>query len=138
VDTQTCHTWKKKETQAMATQIHTKFTNDQVKELLNKYLKREVERKYLQEILGIKKSRFFELIQAYRNDPETFSVDYKRSSEAKRVASEVQENILKELTIDKTTIQNKNIPLYRYNYSYVQKRLLQEYKQSASLPTIIR
>jgi len=61
----------------MATQIHTKFTNDQVKELLGKYLNHSVERKYLQEILGIKKSRFFELVQAYRNNPETFSIEYK-------------------------------------------------------------
>lgn len=122
----------------MGTQIHIKFTNEQVKELLQKYLNKEVERKYLQEILGIGKSRFFELVQSYRNDPETFSVEYKRSSAAKRIAPEIQENILKELTIDKRTIQNKEIPLYRYNYSYVQKRLSQEYKQTTSLPTIIR
>ena len=40
----------------MASQIHTKFTNDQVKELLEKYLKKEVERKYIEQILGIGKS----------------------------------------------------------------------------------
>ena len=35
----------------MANQIHTKFTTEQVKELLEKYIKDEVERKYLQEII---------------------------------------------------------------------------------------
>jgi hypothetical protein len=122
----------------MATQIHKKFTDDQVKELLQKYLNREVERKYIQEILGIKKSRFFELILTYRSDPNTFSVEYNRSTEAKRVAPEIQNNIIKELKIDKKAIKNKDIPLYRYNYSYVQKRLERQHGQTTSLSTIIR
>ncbi len=122
----------------MASQIHTKFTTEQVKELLEKYVKNEVERKYLQEILGIKKAMFFRVLKAYRDDPKEFSVDYKRSSEAKRIAPEIQENIIKELAIDKKAIQNKDIPLYKYNYSYIQKRLETKYKQSAALNTIIQ
>ena len=43
-------------------QVHKRFTSDQVKELLDRYLKNEVERNYLQEILGIKKRRFFLLL----------------------------------------------------------------------------
>ncbi len=122
----------------MAGQIHKKFTNEQVKELLQKYLNKEVERKYIEQILGIGKSRFFELVQVYRAKPEQFSVEYKRSSEAKRISPEVKDNIIKELAIDKKAIQNKDIPLYRYNYSYVQKRLEKKYKQSAALSTIIQ
>jgi hypothetical protein len=122
----------------MASQIHTKFTTEQVKELLAKYLKKEVERKYIQEILSIGKSRFFEILQDYRNAPDTFSVDYKRSSEAKRISPEIKDNIIKELVIDKKAIINKDIPLYKYNYSYVQKRLKTKYKQSAALSTIIQ
>lgn len=121
----------------MASQIHTKFTTDQVKELLRKYVDGAVKRKYLQEILGVGKSRFFEIIQSYRKDPKTFSVDYKRSSEAKRIAPEIQDNIIKELAIDKNAIQNKDVPLYKYNYSYIQKRLETKYKQSVSLNTVI-
>lgn len=122
----------------MASQIHKSFTTQQVKELLIKYLNKEVQRKYIQEILGIGKSRFFEIIQAYRNNPEVFSVDYKRSSEAKRIAPEIKNSIIKELAIDKKAIQNKDIPLYKYNYSYVQKLLETKYKQSAALSTIIQ
>jgi len=36
-------------------QLHKRFTSDEVKELLERYLKNEIERKYIQEILGIKK-----------------------------------------------------------------------------------
>lgn len=122
----------------MADHIHKKFTNEQVKELLEKYLRKEVERKYIQEILGIGKSRFFEIIQAYRADPKEFSVEYKRSGKTRSIAPEIQENIIKELAIDKKAIQNKDIPLYRYNYSYIQKRLNKKYGQSVGLSTVIR
>jgi len=44
-------------------QLHKKFTDNQVKELIEKYLRKEVGRRYLQEILGIEKTRFFALIK---------------------------------------------------------------------------
>ena len=122
----------------MAKQIHKKFNDQQVKELLQKYLNKEIERKYIQEILGVGKSRLFELLKAYRTNSRKFSVEYKRSGEAKRIAPEIQNNIIKELAIDKKAIRNKDIPLYRYNYSYVQKRLKKNYKQTAALSTIIQ
>ena len=121
----------------MAKHIHKKFTTDQVKELLQKYIDKEVERKYLQEILGIGRSRFFELLEDFRDNPQGFSVEYNRSSETKRIDPAIQENILKELAIDKKAIQNKDIPLYKYNYSYVRKWLKDTYGQSAALSTII-
>jgi len=77
----------------MAKQIHKNFTNQQVKELLQKYINKEVERKYIQEILRIGKSRFFELLQDFKSDPESFSVEYKRSGDAKRINPAIQENI---------------------------------------------
>ena len=122
----------------MATQIHKKFTNEQVKELLQKYLNKGIERKYVEQILGIKKAMFFRLLQSYRSNPETFSVEYKRSGAAKRIAPEVKNNIIKELTIDKKAIQNKDIPLYRYNYSYIQRQLEEKHGQSAAVSTIIQ
>ena len=122
----------------MAPQIHKKFTNDQVKELFQKYLNKQIERKYIQQIIGIGKSRFFELLQAYRTNPKEFSVDYKRSGKTRSIAPEIQDNIIKELTIDKKAIQNKDIPLYRYNYSYIQKRLKKNYGQSVAVSTVIQ
>lgn len=40
-------------------QIHKEFTDSQVKELIERYLKREIKIHYVLEILGIKRSRFF-------------------------------------------------------------------------------
>ncbi len=122
----------------MAKQIHKKFTTKQVIELLQKYINKKVERKYLQEILGVGRSRFFKLLKDFRNNSEEFSVEYNRSSKAKRIDSKIQKSILKELAIDKNAIKNQDIPLYKYNYSYIKKRLEDTYKQSAGLSTIIR
>lgn len=122
----------------MGTQIHTKFTTDQVKELLQKYVDGAVERKYLQEVLGIKKAMFFRILKAYRDNPKEFTVEYKRSTPSCGIVQEIKDNIDKELAIDKKAILNKDIPLYKYNYSYVQRRLKTTYKQSAALNTIIK
>lgn len=117
-------------------QIHKHFTTEQVKELLDRYIQGSVERKYLQDILGIKKAMFFRLVKKYRGNPKTFSIDYSRKS-SKRIPENTEKNILKELKIDQKIIKDKNVPLKRYNYSYIKDRLETEYKQKVSLPTII-
>lgn len=119
-------------------QIHKRFTNEQVKELLQKYLNKEIERKYIEQVMGIKKARFFRILAAYRKDPKNFSVEYKRSGQTRSIDPKVKNNIIKELAIDKNAIQDKNIALYSYNYSYIQKRLENNYDQSAAVSTIIR
>ncbi len=55
-------------------QLHKKFTNSQVKELLERYARKEIERNYLQQVLGISRSRFFSLLASYRKNPQTFSL----------------------------------------------------------------
>lgn len=122
----------------MAKQIHKKFTDDQVKELLQKYINKEIERKYIEQILGLKKARFFRILATYRKNPNKFSVEYKRSGQTRSIDPKVKDTIIKELTIDKKAIQNKDIPLYKYNYSYIKKRLETTYGQSAALSTIIQ
>ena len=120
----------------MAKQLHTKFTDSQVKELIERYLKREIERKYIQEILGIKKRRLFVLVRLYRENPAKFSIQYTRKTK-NRIPQSAEQNIIKELKIDKKCIGNKDVPLRRYNYSYVKYQLENKHKQKVSLPTII-
>jgi len=43
-------------------QLHKKFAEYQIKELITRYLKNKMARKFIQEILGIKKTRLFMLI----------------------------------------------------------------------------
>jgi hypothetical protein len=118
-------------------QLHKRFTPDQVKELLERYSKNEIERKYIQEILGIRKRRFFVLLKQYKENPQHFTIQYPRTTPPRRISPEIEQNILKELTIEKAIIQNKEVPLRSYNYSYIKDRLGKTYRQKVSLSTII-
>jgi transposase len=119
------------------TQLHKKFKDRQVKELIKKYLNKENERKHIQQILGIGKSRFFTLIKKYQEDPCAFSIQYTRKKRTRSIAKSAEKHILKELSIEKKLIKDKNVPVRSYNYSYIKDRLENEYKQKVSLPTII-
>jgi len=118
-------------------QLHKKFTNDQVKELIERYLKKEIERKYIQEILGIKERRFFSLLKQYRQNPEGFSIEYKRELKTRKISQSIEDNIIRELAVEKNIILNKDVPLKFYNYSYIKDLLETKYNQKVSLPTII-
>lgn len=117
--------------------IHKRFTDSQVKEMLGRYVRKEIEGAYLRSILGLGKTRFFHLVKQYRHAPDRFSIQYHRQSPTRQLDPAVEKNILKELAIDKRAILNPQIPLKHYNYSYVQKRLKTTYRQVVSLPTII-
>ncbi len=73
-------------------QLHKRFTSDQVKELLERYLRREIERKHLQEILGIKERRFFALVRQYRENPQRFTIQYHRASPP-RISNAREKNV---------------------------------------------
>jgi hypothetical protein len=56
--------------------LHKRFTDNQVKELIERYLKKEIDRRYIQEVLGIGKTRFFALVKDYRTNANEFSIHY--------------------------------------------------------------
>jgi len=118
-------------------QLHKRFTSDQVKKLLDRYLKTEIERTYIQETLGIKKRRFFALLKQYKENPQHFTIQYRRTKAPRTISPMIEQNIVKELSIDQKIIQNKEIPLKSYNYSFIKDRLRVTYHQKVSLPTII-
>lgn len=118
-------------------QLHKRFTDEQIKEFIQKYLKKEVERKHLQEVLGINKTRFFALVKKYRVDFSSFSIQYVREKKTRSISKSTEKNILKELSVEKKLIEDKDVPIRSYNYSYIKDRLEIDYKQQVSLPTII-
>jgi hypothetical protein len=87
-------------------QLHKRFTDSQVKELIERYLSKEIERGYIQEVLGIGKTRFFALVNAYRNNPHEFSVQYERNTKTRTIPQAVEANILKELQVEKDMIEH--------------------------------
>ena len=121
----------------MANQLHRKFSTEQVKSLLERYLSKEIKIGHILEILGLRRSRFFELLKEYRRDPEGFSISYKRTKSPHKISDKIEKNIINELRIEKRLIEDKNMPIRSYNYSYIRDQLWSKYGQKVSVPTII-
>ena len=121
----------------MVEQLHKKFTDEAVKSLLDKYLAKGIKVSYVSEILGIKRSRLFELLKKYKGNPAGFSVGYNRKT-GNRIDDKIEKNILKELTFERDKIiKDKDVPVSSYNYSYIKRLLYDKYQQTVSVPTII-
>ena len=99
-------------------------------------MNQQVDRKHLQEVLGIGERRFFDLLKKYKENPQNFTIRYQRVSSPK-ISKELEKTIVKELRKEQKIIQNPEIPLRTYNYSYIRDLLTDKYKQKVSLPTII-
>jgi transposase len=104
------------------TQLHRRFTDDQVKVLLSGYCRGLLGRAEIQEILGIGKTRFFGLLKAYRHDPEAFSVAYERRAPG-RLSAAVELEIERELLREKAIVEDKRLPISGYNYAALRDRL---------------
>ena len=117
-------------------QIHKTFTDEQVKQLMQRYVSQQVDRKHLQKLFDVKERRFFDLLKKYKEDPQNFTIQYHRNANPK-IPQATEKNIIKELKTEQKIIQNPNVPLKTYNYSYIRDLLAQKYKQQVSLPTII-
>lgn len=84
----------------MARQLHKKFSDIQVKELISRYLDGKVKREHIQKVLRIGKTRFFAIIKKYRDEPD-FSIEYIRKNATNKIALEVEESIMAELAVKK-------------------------------------
>lgn len=122
----------------MAKQLHRRFSNKEVKMLLQKYLEDKKKLTHILEILKIKRRRFFKLLKEYEKDPDRFSIEYKRKRPTRKISQEVEKNIIDELKIAKGLIEDKELPITSYNYSYIKDQLQDKYHQEVSLPTIIK
>lgn len=119
-------------------QIHKRLSTDQVKSIIQKYVAGELKAKEAIAYLEVGRTRFYQLLARYEEDPTTFALDYVRSKPSRRLDPAIEGNILKELKIEKEKIiDNPKVPTHRYNYSYVQQLLHDKYQQHAAVSTII-
>lgn len=103
-------------------QIHKQFSSEQIKVLLQAYEAGHLSRDEIERTLGISKTRFFALLKQYREDPESFSIRYERSS-PRRLSAEVEEKIRLELQREKELVENQELPISGYNYAALNDRL---------------
>jgi hypothetical protein len=120
----------------MSEHIYKKFDNDFIKSILSKYLDKEFNLKYALDILKIKKSRFYILLKTYKADPDKFDINYKHSANNK-ISNKLETIIIDELKEEKKLIDNKDIPIKNYNYTYLKDQILKKFNLKISTPTII-
>jgi len=118
-------------------QLHKRFTNEQVKDIMQRYLRKELKREHIQEMLRIKRRQFFKLLKEYRSSPQEFSIQYTRDAKTRSIDPAIERNILKELKSTKSFIDDKDIPIGSYNYSFIKKDLEVRHHQKVAVSTII-
>jgi len=116
-------------------QLHKRFTDEQIKLLFKSYCQGQMSRTDLQEMIGIGKSRFFVLLKKYRNDPDRFTIAYQRKTHA-RISPAAEAKIEKALLQEKAVVEDRELPISGYNYSAMKDRL-QKKGIEVSVPTII-
>ena len=104
------------------TQLHKRFSDQQVAFLLHAYSCGLMGREEVEECLHIGKTRFFALWKRYQAGPDSFSIAYDRPTPG-RISPEVEAAIEAELLRDKSLIEDPDIPISGYNYSAVRDRL---------------
>jgi len=116
-------------------QIHKRFTAEQVKVLLKGYCQGILDRPAVEETLGISRPTFFLLLQEYRRNPDEFSLAYQRATPT-RLPTLVEEQIKAELMLEKRLVEDPNLPISSYNYSAIRDRL-SKHDIKIALSTII-
>jgi hypothetical protein len=120
----------------MVDQIHRRLIDEQVRMILERYIKKELGTIQAMDLLGLKRRQFFEWVKRYREHSEGFSVEYSTRSN-RRLSGDKDSRILEELAVEKKLIEDPLMPIRFYNYSYIQDQLLKKYEYKISLPAII-
>lgn len=122
----------------MHQQLHKRLSEEQVKAILESYLAGEITAASVLENLGLKRSRFFLLLKAYKNSPDTFTLTPpKKTNGYLKISDQKEKLIIEELKKEKQLIDNKDMPVRFYNYSAVRDDLFKQYGVRVSVPTII-
>jgi transposase len=121
----------------MAEQAHKRLIDEQVKMVLDRFVKKQLKAKEAMALLGLKRSQFFQWAKEYREKAEGFTIEYNRKGATRKISEEIEDNILKELKPEKELIEDPAMPIRFYNYSYIQDQLIKKYQHKVSLPTII-
>ena len=90
-------------------QLHKKFTDREVKRLVERYIAGEIKRVHIEKILGIKRRRLCELVKRYRNNPDNFYIKYRRIKLTRSISKDIENNITCELKFEKNLIEDKKL-----------------------------
>ncbi len=117
-------------------QLHRRFTDAQIRVLLQGYCQGLLARSNVEDMLDIGRSRFFALLKQYRHDPQAFSVAYKRTTPT-GLSAALEAEIERALLQEKEMIDDPDLPISGYNYSALRDRLAKKGVR-VSVTTIIK
>ena len=117
--------------------ISKRLTQAQVITILTQYDTEKISAADAQAKLGVRPSRFFDLVRSFRTDKQTFAIARVEGKRRTRISKEAETHIKEELKEEKKLIENKDVPIRWYNYSAVRDTLKEKHEIEISVPTII-
>lgn len=122
----------------MAQQLHKRSTTEQVVSIINKYQNKEIKGVEAIAYLGVGRTRFYQLVADLEEQGSDFTINYERTTPSRRLDPAIEKNIKRELIAEKKLINNHDVPLRRYNYSYIRDEVKRKHEQKVSVSTVIR
>lgn len=116
--------------------ISKRLSDAQVITILTQYDEGKIGASDAQAKLGLKPSRFFDCVKAFRANT-TFTIARSLEERKTRVSTETEERIKEELEKEQKLINDPSIPIRFYNYSAVRDVLKEKHNIEVSVPTII-
>lgn len=116
--------------------IHMRLSEAQVVTILTQYTQKKISAADAQAKLGVKRSRFFILVERFRCDGASFLLFTPRTAQ-RRISESAEKYIKEELEKERALIENPAMPIRFYNYSAVRDVLKETHKVEVSVPTII-
>ncbi|MEI6498819.1 MAG: hypothetical protein WCO23_02565 [bacterium] len=119
------------------TQLHKRFSTDQIKMILNLYIMKKMELSEVLSQLGIKKRQFQSILAEYKKDKVNFSIEYSRNLPNRKLDDDIEFLIMEELEKEKLLINNRAIPINEYNYSAIRDTIDSAIGKRLAVQTII-
>ncbi|MDY6863596.1 MAG: hypothetical protein SV062_11505 [Thermodesulfobacteriota bacterium] len=120
----------------MAEQLHKKFTDDQIKLLLDLYINKTISLYQALQQLECTKGRFYQILKEYRKAPEKFTIAYARNKPQHHLPKEVDTAIREELKGDRRLIGDREIPVWQYNYAAIRDNVVKRLNRKISAQTV--
>jgi hypothetical protein len=120
----------------MSKQLHTRFTDDQLKLILKLYGQRVITLPQALQQLGCSRARFYQLLKHYRQEPDEFTIAYGRHTPQHRLSKKIDQVIYEELEKDKQLISNKEVPIWQYNYQAIRDNVVKRTRRKISAQTV--
>src|SRR3989344_1955089 len=114
--------------------ISKRLSEAQAVTILTQYVEKKISSADAQAKLGLKRSRFFDLVRAFQKDKQTFTIVRDEGERKTRISKNAETHIKDELAEEKKLIDNKDVPVRSYNYYAVHDTLKYRYPPSSTAP----